>query len=85
MLIDEMLEYCKNDYSNKNRACTDCNHPCECPGDCSVCLYQIHYKHSDPGARHSYNCRFLDIVNIALHISLKNFEQQCNGINIHVA
>lgn len=59
MLIDEMLEYCKNDYSNKNRACTDCNHPCECPGDCSVCLYQIHYKHSDPGARHSYNCRFL--------------------------
>ena len=26
-----------------------------------------------------------DIVNIALHISLKNFEQQCNGINIHVA
>ncbi len=22
-----------------------------------------------------------DIVNIALHISLKNFEQQCNGIN----
>ena len=26
MLIDEMLEYCKNDYSNKNRACTDCNH-----------------------------------------------------------
>lgn len=41
MLIDEMLEYCKNDYSNKNRACTDCNHPCECPGDCSVCLYQI--------------------------------------------
>ena len=26
-----------------------------------------------------------DIVNIALHISLKNFEQQCNGINIHFA
>ena len=26
-----------------------------------------------------------DIVNIALHISLKNFEQQCNGINIHSA
>ena len=26
-----------------------------------------------------------DIVNIALHISLKNFEQQCNGINIHAA
>ena len=26
-----------------------------------------------------------DIVNIALHISLKNFEQQCNGINIHVS
>ena len=26
-----------------------------------------------------------DIVNIALHISLKNFEQQCNGINIHEA
>ena len=25
----------------------------------------------------------IDIVNIALHISLKNFEQQCNGINIH--
>ena len=25
------------------------------------------------------------IVNIALHISLKNFEQQCNGINIHAA
>ena len=24
-----------------------------------------------------------DIVNIALHISLKNFEQQCNGINAH--
>ena len=24
-----------------------------------------------------------DIVNIALHISLKKFEQQCNGINIH--
>ena len=24
-----------------------------------------------------------DIVNIALHISLKNFEHQCNGINIH--
>ena len=59
MLIDEMLEYCKDDYSNKNRACTDCNHTCECPGDCSVCLYQIHYKHSEPGARHSYNCRFL--------------------------
>ena len=28
---------------------------------------------------------YRDIVNIALHISLKNFEQQCNGINIHVA
>ena len=27
----------------------------------------------------------IDIVNIALHISLKNFEQQCNGINIHFA
>ena len=27
----------------------------------------------------------IDIVNIALHISLKNFEQQCNGINIHAA
>ena len=27
----------------------------------------------------------VDIVNIALHISLKNFEQQCNGINIHAA
>ena len=26
-----------------------------------------------------------DIVNIALHISLKNFEQQYNGINIHEA
>ena len=26
-----------------------------------------------------------DIVNIALHILLKNFEQQCNGINIHEA
>lgn len=26
-----------------------------------------------------------DIVNIALHISLKNFEQQCNEINIHSA
>ncbi len=26
-----------------------------------------------------------DIVIIALHISLKNFEQQCNGINIHEA
>ena len=26
-----------------------------------------------------------DIVNIALHILLKNFEQQCNGINIHSA
>ena len=26
-----------------------------------------------------------DNVNIALHISLKNFEQQCNGINIHKA
>ena len=26
-----------------------------------------------------------DIVNIALHISLKNFEQQCDGINIHFA
>ena len=26
-----------------------------------------------------------DIVNIALHISLKNFEQQCNGITIHAA
>ena len=25
------------------------------------------------------------MVNIALHISLKNFEQQCNGINIHSA
>ena len=23
-----------------------------------------------------------DIVNIPLHILLKNFEQQCNGINI---
>ena len=28
---------------------------------------------------------YSDIVNIALHISLKNFEQQCNGINIHAA
>ena len=54
-----MLEYCKNDYSNKNRACTDCNHPCECPGDCSECLYQIHYRNSDPDARHSYDCRFI--------------------------
>ena len=27
----------------------------------------------------------IDIVNIALHISLKNFEQQYNGINIHEA
>ena len=26
-----------------------------------------------------------DIVNITLHISLKNFEQQCNGINSHFA
>ena len=26
-----------------------------------------------------------DIVNIPLHILLKNFEQQCNGINIHAA
>ena len=26
-----------------------------------------------------------DIVNIALHILLKNFEQQCDGINIHAA
>lgn len=59
MLIDKMLEYCKNDYSNKNRACTDCNHPCECPGDCSECLRQIHYNHCDPDARHSYDCRFI--------------------------
>ena len=28
---------------------------------------------------------YCDIVNIALHISLKNFEQQCNEINIHFA
>ena len=25
-----------------------------------------------------------DIVNIVLHITLKNFEQQCDGINIHI-
>ena len=39
------------------------------------------------GIMHESNfifCEF-DIVNIALHISLKNFEQQCNGINIHAA
>lgn len=59
MLIDEMLEYCKNDYSNKKRACTDCNHPCKCPGDCSECLRQIHYDHCDTNARHSYDCRFI--------------------------
>ena len=35
--------------------------------------------------RNSYSNGTYDIVNIALHISLKNFEQQCNGINIHVA
>ena len=61
MLIDEMLEYCKNDYSNKNRACTDCNHPCKCPGDCSKCLYQIHYDHCDPDARHSYTATIADL------------------------
>ena len=32
-----------------------------------------------------YNKSQCDIVNIALHISLKNFEQQCDGINIHFA
>lgn len=59
MLITEMIEYCKKDYSNKCVMCTSCNHPSKCPGDCSECLRQIHYNHCDSNARHRYDCRFI--------------------------
>lgn len=59
MLIAKTLEYCQNHYSSKNGRCANCTHPCKCPGYCSKCLRQIHYKHCDTNARHSYNCSFL--------------------------
>ena len=51
-----------------------------------TCVPNIHYNSREKffyGAVMTSNN--IDIVNIALHISLKNFEQQCNGINIHFA
>lgn len=59
MLLNDILEYCNDDYSNENHVCADCTHPGECPGNCAECLRQIHFEAGTPGKRHSYDCRNL--------------------------
>lgn len=59
MLIEEILDYCNNEYTQKRGCCKNCNHPCRCPDSCAECLRQIHYEHAQPEARHSYDCNYL--------------------------
>ena len=56
MLIREIVEYCDNQYSTKSGRCIDCDHSGECPGNCSICLKEIHFNSNNPLARHNYDC-----------------------------
>lgn len=65
MLIDYITDFCNTQYSKHTNCdfsprCKQCNHPtATCPGDCGDCLFQIHFRPNDEGARHLYNCKNL--------------------------
>lgn len=61
MLIDYLVNTCKQDFNM--RTCFPCNHPCQCPnpGYCKDCLEEIHYPARHPQGKHDYDClRLMD-------------------------
>ncbi len=56
MLIDEIIDYSDNLYSNY--ICNECHHPSGgCSGSCYNCLYQIHYPDRTIGLKKAvYDC-----------------------------
>lgn len=58
MLIDELINYCDNQYSSQDtkHLCDNCNHPYECSGSCKDCLKQIHYPEKNPYGKKDYDC-----------------------------
>lgn len=65
MLIDHITDFCNAQYEKHTNyfsspRCKQCNHPsAKCSGDCSDCLYQIHFLKGNPDARNLYNCNNL--------------------------
>ena len=57
MLIDKVVHFCDDDYTNNG--CIGCEQSCLCELDCSKCLDDIHYHNNQ--IRRDYNCeRLLD-------------------------
>lgn len=53
MLIDTIVEYCHNKFSNLD--CKACSYKEHCPNDCAKCLHYIHSPSSAPEKR-TYDC-----------------------------
>lgn len=56
MLIDQMTEFCHNEYQNKEH-CGICGYELTCPErDCGKCLEYVHFPQNAPNPR-IYDCR----------------------------
>lgn len=58
MLIDNIMHFCDNEYTNANTGirCSNCRHIGDCPGSCKNCLEEIHYPSRYPNGKKVYDC-----------------------------
>lgn len=59
MLIDELVAFCDEKYTELGNECGNgiCTHPCgTCSRNCYDCLYQVHYPSLHPNGKKEYDC-----------------------------